>query len=117
MGIEAATHEHLLFLDDDNFLPHPAWLTTLVDAYFANPGATGTQCAWFTYQKRDSMVNRWCYLFGMADPLAYYLGRQDHLRYIDRTWNVSGKVLAEGADRWLVRFRLKTCRRLDRKVF
>ncbi|MHB8703201.1 MAG: glycosyltransferase family 2 protein [Candidatus Tyrphobacter sp.] len=104
LGIEAAKHDLLLFLDDDNYLPHSAWLGRLVRSYCIHPTAVGAQCAWFVYNRRDAAVNRYCCLFGCPDPLVYYLGLQDHLRRIDARWGLCGTVKSETGDHWVVRF-------------
>ncbi|MBT4484729.1 MAG: hypothetical protein HOC71_13750, partial [Candidatus Latescibacteria bacterium] len=41
--------------------------------------------AW-TYDPNDSLVNRYCALIGMNDPLSYFLGNYNRFSYLSRTF-------------------------------
>lgn len=103
IGIRAAKHDLLLFIDDDNRLPHQRWLGTLAQAYEECPGAVGAQAAWTAYDPKDPAANRYCSLFGIGDPMAFYLERRDHLMRSERAWALAGAVLRETEGYWLVR--------------
>lgn len=104
IGLRAATHDLVLFIDDDNELTRNDWLRKAVDAIRECPNAVGAQSCRFAYRRTDSIVNRWASLFGVGDPVAFYLNRRDHLGSLETRWCLSGEVLKETEDYWLVRF-------------
>ena len=104
IGIQAASHDLLLFVDDDNELPHSSWLAKAVAAYDECPDATGVQAGWFAYDRGDWAANRYCSLYGIGDPMAFYLDRRDHLMRSERTWCLRGVVVRDAPTYWLVRF-------------
>ena len=104
LGMAAASHDLLLFIDDDNRLPHPRWLERAIGALVENPNAVGAQAAWFAYTNTDPAANRYCSLYGIGDPMAFYLRRRDHLMTTERNWAIAGHVVRETDRYWLVRF-------------
>jgi glycosyltransferase involved in cell wall biosynthesis len=103
IGIRAASHDLLLLIDDDNRFAHPNALGALAAAYDECPDAVGAQVAWTSYDRCDPAANRYCSLFGIGDPMAFYLGRRDHLMRSERSWTRPGTVLRETPEYWLVR--------------
>jgi glycosyltransferase involved in cell wall biosynthesis len=104
IGMAAATNDLVFFIDDDNRLPHTAWLRNAVEAFSENPEIVGVQAARFAYDRSDPAANRYCSLFGINDPMAYYLHRRDRLTYDEDTWKLPGSVLRETPTYWLVEF-------------
>jgi glycosyltransferase involved in cell wall biosynthesis len=104
IGFQATTDEYVMFIDDDNRLPHPRWLGRAMEALVANPDAVGVQAAWFRVKPNDPAVNRYCSIFGIGDPLAMYLRRKDHLACYEREWTLPGSVTEETDAYWKVRF-------------
>lgn len=104
VGLKAASNDLVLFIDDDNRLPHELWLSDIIEAFLACPEAVGAQAAYFTHVPQDTLVNRWCAIYGVGDPTAFYLRRQDHLAYWDAQWTLSGAVQRETDKYWLVKF-------------
>lgn len=104
IGFHASSFEYVMFIDDDNRLPHASWLSRAMGALAANPEAVGVQAAWFSVKTDDPAMNRYCSIFGVGDPLAMYLRRKDHLARFDRRWTLPGQVVEETASYWKVRF-------------
>lgn len=104
IGLAAAKNEYILFLDADNRLPHSCWLIKLVQAIEDNPKAIGAQAIWFHYDKRHTVTDKYCELFGINDPMAFYLNRRDRLMATENTWTLPGKIIKETVDYYLVEF-------------
>lgn len=104
IGARAATGDYVLLMDADNSLPGTDWLSKAVLALSQNPGAAGAQSARFDYVRDDPPANRYCALFGINDPFAFYLGKRDKLTWYENDWSISGEVLDRAEDYFLVRF-------------
>jgi glycosyltransferase involved in cell wall biosynthesis len=108
IGLAHTQTELVLFLDSDNRLPARDWLRCAVTALVDHPDVVGVQAARFSYNPKDPPANRYCSLFGIGDPVAYYFRKHDHLSRLDTDWTLSGTVVAHHADYFLVRFRPET---------
>ncbi len=108
IGLAHSTTEFVFLIDSDNRLPDDDWLHTAVLILVDNPSVVGVQAAWFAYNRSDPPANRYCSLFGIGDPLAYYLRKFDHLPYLDKEWTLSGTVVAQTDDCFFVRFTPQT---------
>ncbi|MCK5242972.1 glycosyltransferase [bacterium] len=97
IGLLAASHEYVLFLDADNYLTTPDWVQTALEPLVTDETLVGAQSIRFHYDPKDPPANRYCSLFGINDPLAYYLGRRDRLIWYEKTWQLMGKVEDRGA--------------------
>lgn len=80
VGIHKCKGEYVLFVDSDNIIPHPEWLKKMLLPLLRDE-AVASQPLWFHYSKKMLMLNRYYALMGNADPVVYYLGKQDHMPY------------------------------------
>lgn len=108
IGLAAAASEFVFLLDSDNRLPSPDWLRLAVRVLRDHADVTGVQAARFSYSPGDPPANRYCSLYGIGDPVAYYLHRQDHLSRIDTDWTLNGTVVERCPEYFLVRFTPET---------
>jgi glycosyltransferase involved in cell wall biosynthesis len=104
IGARAAAGDLILLMDADNSLPEPGWLSCAAAALRDNPEAAGAQSAWFDYSRDDPTANRYCALFGINDPFAYYLRKRDKLTWFEKDWEIVGELLVSEDDYFLVRF-------------
>ncbi len=104
IGLAHAESEFVFLLDSDNRLPSPDWLRCAVTILRDQPDVVGVQAARFTYDPADPPANRYCSLYGIGDPVAYYFRKRDHLSYLDEGWTLSGTLVEERPDYYLVRF-------------
>jgi len=104
IGLAQASNEYILLLDADNRLPHSQWLKKFVLSILENPEAVGGEAIWFKYERRHNLVDRYCELFGINDPMAYYFNRRDRLMATESRWNLPGEILKETNDYYLVKF-------------
>ncbi len=107
IGVAKAKNEYLLLLDADNRLPHKGWLAKLVRSMEENRLAVGAEAIWFKYENGHTIADRYCELFGINDPMAFYLNRRDRLMATENNWNLPGRIIKETKDYYLVEFNEK----------
>jgi len=104
IGLAHAQSELIFLLDSDNRLPSADWLRCAVTILRDHLDVVGVQAARFTYNPLDPPANRYCSLYGIGDPVAYYFRRQDHLSHLDVDWVLGGTVVERSPEYYLVRF-------------
>ena len=94
VGLQHASGEIVLFLDSDNYLPHNLWLKQMVEP-FEDKEIIATQPLRYHYERKETLMNRYFALFGVNDPVPFYLKKADRLSYLFDSWNLKGKLLKE----------------------
>lgn len=107
IGVKHAMGEYILLLDADNSLPGTDWLINAMISLLDNPEAVGAQAAWFDYSREDYLANRYCSLFGINDPFAFFLKKRDKLTWYEKEWVIEGTLLASREKYFLVKFDAK----------
>jgi glycosyltransferase involved in cell wall biosynthesis len=92
IGIAHADGELIANVASDNVLPHSNWLRMMVQPFDENDAIVATYPLRYTYRKSDSLLDRYFALFGVNDPLPYYLNKQDRLSWIEDSWILAGKA-------------------------
>lgn len=106
IGIENARNDFVLFMDGDNILPTNDWLKRIVNPLLENGEIVAAEAIWFKYRRDDPLANRYCALFGINDPVAFYLRRRDRFMQTEREWHLRGEAIDRG-DYFLASFSLK----------
>ena len=104
VGLQAAKGEIIAYIDADNYLPHPKWISKMVFPFLKHPEIVGAETYRYAYRKTDSYLNRYFALIGSADPVGLYLGKADKLSYLFDKWNLYGKVISKHKDYFIVTF-------------
>ena len=91
-GLEIATGELVIDIASDNILPTNDWLKLLVNPLMKDKRLVGSYPLRYLYRKTDSIFNRYVALFGVNDPLPFYLGKADRLSYLYDKYNLAGDV-------------------------
>lgn len=86
----------------DNNLSDKNWLKKKVQPFLDDPKVVHAGTLHYKYLE-DSLFNRYCSLFGVLDPIVYYIGRPDRLPQNIRSWKL-GRIIKETRDYWLVKF-------------
>lgn len=81
-GAHKAKNEILVFIDHDNILPHKDWLKNMIAPIIEDKNVVGVETLRYHYNKNESLLGRYFALFGVNDPLPFYLGKADRLSYI-----------------------------------
>lgn len=96
LGLYYASHEIVVYIDSDIFLPNPSWLREMVVPFLEDETIVATQPLFYEYRKEDHMLNRYFSLLGNHDPLAYYLKKTDRFSYGQKKWNLFGQAEDKG---------------------
>jgi len=98
-----AKGELSLILDHDNFIPYKTWLKDMVQPLLDNPEMVATETAYYDYSLEYKLMDRYCALFGISEPLPYYMGKADRLPQNADKWINMGKAVDKGKY-YLVKF-------------
>jgi len=96
VGVIQAKNEIIAFIDTDNYLPAADWLRRMVQPLIANKKIMAAETLHYQYNKSDVLFNRYCALFGINDPVAFYLGKADRMPHYYNSWHQSGKATDHG---------------------
>lgn len=80
-AIEASTGEILALIDSDNLFDDTAYFSRAA-AQFSDPTVWSVEPLRWTFDPDDTLVNRYCALIGMNDPLIYFLGSYNRFSYL-----------------------------------
>lgn len=103
VGLERASHNLIVSLDADNYLPSRLWLRQMVQPFMDDSSVIHAGTMYFGYRPSDSLFNRYVGLFGHADPIVYYVGRPDRIPRFQKRW-VLGKSVSDTRQYTLVDF-------------
>ena len=95
-GLQYATGDFILFIDHDNILPHKNWLKKMLQPFIENNDLVATEPLRYHYDRSFSLLDRYFALFGVNDPIPYYLGKADRMDYIHNRYNLLGQALDKG---------------------
>jgi glycosyltransferase involved in cell wall biosynthesis len=98
-----AKNELILMLDCDNLLPGKNWLKTMASVFEKETEIVGCYTLRYTYRKTDNPLNRYFALFGVNDPVAYFLDKADRQSYLSNSWSLGGAAVDKG-NYFLVKF-------------
>jgi glycosyltransferase involved in cell wall biosynthesis len=79
IGLREAKNNLIVSIDADNYLPNENWLRRMIQPFVENPDIVHAGTMHFTYRKDDTIYNRYCALFGVLDPVVFYIGRPDRI--------------------------------------
>lgn len=85
VGVREAIGEIILLLDSDNIIPDSNWITRMMRP-FEEESIIASEPLYYTYRKQDGVINRYCALIGMNDPLCMFTGNYDRYSYITNKW-------------------------------
>jgi len=101
IGIDKSRNEICVFIDSDNYIVDKNWLMDMVQPLMEDKNIIASQTLRYSAPRNASLLNRYFGLLGGADPVAYYLGKNDRLSWASNRWNLLGKVI-QGNDRYLI---------------
>ena len=103
IGIKEAKNELIVSLDADNYLPDDTWLKQMIQPFLDDSRVIHSSTMHYTYRAKDTLYNRYCALFGVVDPIVYYLSKQDRLPQNSKRW-IGGNIVKETGDYYIVEF-------------
>lgn len=102
-GLQYATGEYILFIDYDNILPHKNWIKKMLQPLLIHEDLVAVEPLRYRYDPSFTLLDRYFALFGVNDPVPYYLGKADRMDYIHNEYNLLGSAKNKG-DYYLVTF-------------
>lgn len=94
-GVRVAKYPIIGLIDSDNILPDEQWLKAMLEP-FLDPRIIASEPISYTYRKKDNLINRYCALIGMNDPLCLFTGNYDRMCKVTGKWT---QVPCEVTDR------------------
>ena len=91
-GLQYVTGEYILFIDHDNIIPHKEWLKKMLKPLLENQDLVASEPLRYHYHPSFSLLDRYFALFGINDPVPYYLGKADRMDYFHSAYNLIGKA-------------------------
>lgn len=85
VGVRKAKNEIICLLDSDNIIPDSKWLSLIMKPFEENE-IVASEPIEYTYRKEDSLINRYCALVGVNDPLCIFTGNYDRMCMITNKW-------------------------------
>ncbi|HRZ85766.1 MAG TPA: glycosyltransferase family 2 protein [Candidatus Paceibacterota bacterium] len=105
LGIKESTGEYIIFLDGDNILPSKNWIKNMIIPLLEDKSLVGSQLLWIKYDKKQSLFDRYCALYGITDPLTIYLNNRGHLMIWEKKWKLG--LIEEREGYFTVKFNQK----------
>ncbi|MEK7592864.1 MAG: glycosyltransferase family 2 protein [Patescibacteria group bacterium] len=78
-GIKQSKNEIITIIETDNILPDISWLKRMTEPFIDHKDIFCTFNSRNCYSKDMSPLSRYCALFGVSDPVLYYLNKSDKL--------------------------------------
>ncbi len=107
IGLREAKHNLIVSLDADNYLPKNNWLREMIEPFLADDKIVHAYTMHYTYRPNDNFSNRYFALFGINDPIVYYIGKPDRLSWIEEKWSL-GNIIKETKNYYVVEFNQET---------
>lgn len=102
VGVKSAKNNLIVSIDADNYLPSSLWLRQMIQPFIDNDEVVHAGTVHYAYRRNDSIINRYCALFGALDPIVFYIGRPDRISYFEDKWKKN--VIKETSGYYLVNF-------------
>lgn len=103
VGVKEARNEIIALIDSDNILPDKTWLREMTEP-FEDAEIVGSETMRFHFVANDTLINRYCALTGVNDPVCTFVGNYPYLNYITNKWTEVKYVSEEKRNYLNVRF-------------
>lgn len=103
IAIRKAKNNLIVSIDADNYLSTKQWIKQMVKPFIDDPEIIHAGTMHFKYSEKDSLYNRYCGLFGVVDPIVYYIGKPDRLPQNTKKWT-KGTIISENDEYYTVKF-------------
>jgi glycosyltransferase involved in cell wall biosynthesis len=104
VGFQKSKFGLVCILDSDNYLGSKDWISKLVQPLVDHSELVGSFTLHYHYDPNQTIFNRYVALFGGHDPVSYYLGKTDRLKWTDKTWTRKHQIVLEHSDYTIVKF-------------
>lgn len=104
VAVRKAQGDVVCLLDSDNIIPNKNWLFRMMKP-FEEDMIVASEPIKYTYRRKDSVINRYCALIGMNDPLCMFTGNYDRYCAVTGKWTEVEREEIDKGDYLSVRFR------------
>ena len=91
-AVKEARNEIILWLESDNSLSHNESLRELVQPFMDDNKIFSTFTLHYGINKEMKVLDRYCALLGVSDPVAFYLNKADRETWLTNTYE-KGKII------------------------
>lgn len=95
-GLQKAKGELIADFGSDNILPEKNWLREIVSPFTKDRDVIASYPLYYTYVKSETPFNRYVAMFGVNDPIPYYLNKADKQSYFEKGYKLAGKAVDKG---------------------
>lgn len=106
VGVRQSVNEIICLLDSDNIIPDSTWITRMMKP-FEEDCIIASEPIEYTWRKEDSVINRYCALIGMNDPLCMFTGNYDRKCLITNKWTEVEREEIDKGDYLSIKFNQK----------
>jgi glycosyltransferase involved in cell wall biosynthesis len=92
VGIQKAKNTIIAIIETDNPLPSKEWLNRMVEPFVKEKEIFCTFNTYNSFTKDMSLMTKYCALFGVSDPVLYYLGKSEKMSWHNLRYT-KGKAL------------------------
>jgi hypothetical protein len=85
-ALRHATGEFIALIDSDNYLAGDDWFTRMLAPWATDSTLILTEPLYFHHNPKASLINRYCALMGLNDPLCFYTGNFDRWNFAAERW-------------------------------
>ena len=101
-AIEASTGEILALIDSDNIFDDRDFFLKAAHLFEDDTIDSVEPLCW-TFDPEDTLVNRYCALLGMNDPMSYFLGNYNRYSYLSQTFTgMKVQIIRDTSDALIV---------------
>ena len=104
VAVRKAMGDIVLLLDSDNIIPDANWLSRMMKP-FEEAKIVASEPIEYTWRPQDSVINRYCALIGMNDPLCMFTGNYDRRCLITGKWTEVKREEIDRGDYLSIKFR------------
>lgn len=104
VAVRKAKGDVVCLLDSDNIIPDKNWLSRMMKPFEENI-IVASEPIKYTYRRKDSVINRYCALIGMNDPLCMFTGNYDRYCAVTGKWTEVEREEIDKGDYLSIKFR------------
>lgn len=97
IGFNLATSEYVVNFSSDNVIPDRKWLRRMLKPLQSNKTLIASESLNYQYVRSDKLLNRYFALFGMNDPVAFYLKKRDRRTHYESGWHLPTPLIRHGS--------------------
>ena len=104
VAVRKAEGDIVCLLDSDNIIPDKNWISRMMKP-FEEDIIVASEPIRYTYRRKDSVINRYCALIGMNDPLCMFTGNYDRYCAVTGKWTEVEREEIDKGDYLSIKFR------------